>query len=118
MRARLFWGLLLLAATVVLPASADEKLGIVVSPRMSMAPATVRIRFNIERHADNRVFNVAMDCGSFYRSSTIPIDGENGPATVTVEYDNLPQGEYVVSGVLMGASQHRRAAATREMVVN
>ena len=118
MRVRLFCGLLMfVTGAVAVPAGGKEKLGMAVSPKVSYAPATVRVRFNIERHADNRMLQVAVESGGYFRSSTIQIDGEDGPAAVTMEYDGLPPGEYVIAGFLMDASQHNRAVASRETTV-
>ena len=118
MRVRLFSLLVILVAGAgAEPASGTEKLRMAVSPSVSFAPAIVRVRFNIERHADNRMLHVAVESDSYFRSSTIQIDGNDGPATVSLVYESLPPGEYVIAGFLMDASQHNRAVAHRETTV-
>lgn len=118
MRVRLFCFLVILVAgAVTVPASGTEKLQMAVSPKVSYAPAIVRVRFNIDRHADNRKLEVAVESGGYFRSSTIQIDGDDGPATVAIEYEGLPPGEYVIAGFLMDASEHNRAIASRRTTV-
>ena len=44
-------------------------------------PATVRVTAIVERDAQNRAMEVVADSDGFYRSSLIPLEGENAPRT-------------------------------------
>jgi hypothetical protein len=107
-------GLLLVAA---LPLNAGEPLMMTLSPPMSAAPATVRVRLIIEPDSSNRALEVVADSADFYRSSLIELDGERAPRMAVVEYRSLPGGDYVISGTLSDVTGHARAFVSREIVV-
>jgi hypothetical protein len=82
---------------------ATEKLALRVTPNVSSAPSTVRVKATVTRSADNRWLRVEADSGAFYRSSDIQLDGENAPVVTELELKNLPSGEYTVTAVLRNA---------------
>jgi hypothetical protein len=81
-------------------ASEEEKLSLRVSPNVSSAPTTVVVRAMVTPDADNRWLVVEADSGSFYRSSSIQLDGDNAPLVSEFTLRNLPSGKYAVSAVL------------------
>jgi hypothetical protein len=83
-------GLLLAAA---LPVTAISPLRMSVSPAMSTAPSTIRIMMRVEPDAKNRALEVAADSQDCYRSSVIPLDGQDAPRTFMLEYPALPGGD-------------------------
>jgi len=110
----LVFGVLLIAMPMV---NGGELLTMAVSPVQSIAPTTVRVRIRVEPRAENRVLEVAADSGNYYRGSTIPLDGDLAPATVTLSYPNLPEGSYEVVCVLIDNTGHRRATARAKLSV-
>jgi hypothetical protein len=81
-------------------ASATEKLTLRVTPNVSSAPAIVIVKATVTRDAGNRWLRIEADSGTFFRSSSIQLDGENAPVVNEVKLSNLPGGEYAVSAVL------------------
>ena len=73
-----------------------------VSPVVTFAPAFLTVTVAVEADADNRSLQVVAESPDFYRSSQIPLDGQNAPRLSRFEFRNLPTGLYSVSGVLMG----------------
>jgi hypothetical protein len=98
------------------PLGSTERLTMKVSPSMTVAPGFVRIEARVERDPSNRVVRIIAESDDFYRSSDIPIDGENGPAIATLDLRRLPTGTYHVTGILVG-TDGQRAAATRVLRV-
>jgi hypothetical protein len=49
------------------------------------------------------------DSPEFYRSSQIQLEGDRAPKTVTIEYPNVPGGEYEVTSVLVNSMGRERA---------
>jgi hypothetical protein len=97
---------------------AKEPLAIRVSPAFSLAPANVVIRTSVEPDPENRSIEVIADSAEFYRSSTIPLEGDRASKTMRVEFRSLPPGNYDRTVTLIGADGHRRAIAqTRVNVV-
>lgn len=102
----------LCAATITLLSVAsgdatENRLRIDVSPRVSTAPAAVRVRAFVTPDAANRALEVVADSDTFYRSSLVPLDGANAaPITETV-FKNLPGGEYQVTVALVAADGGR-----------
>ena len=96
--------------------AADTKLRIDVSPRISSAPAVVRIRAIVTPDETNRVLHIVADSGSFYRSSMVPLDGANAALVTEMTLKNLPGGQYDVTVVLVDANG-RRTSDRRDVVV-
>ena len=85
----------------------DNRLRIEVSPRISSAPAAVRIRAYVTPDSANRALQVVADSGSFYRSSLVPLDGANAALITETIFKDLPGGEYEVSVALVAANGGR-----------
>jgi hypothetical protein len=93
--------------------TANERLSIRVSPKVSFAPANMVVRTSIGPDAFNRAVEVVADSDSdqFYRSSLVQLDGDRAPRTGIFEFRSLPPGEYEVKAVLIGADGRARAIA-------
>lgn len=98
-----------LIVLTVLPVDGGEPLKLAVTPAHSFAPATVKIRARIEPSAENRVLAIVVDGADFYRSSEIPLDGDQAPRTVELQFTALPGGDYDVYAVLTDGVGRRRA---------
>ena len=99
----------LCAATITLLSVAsgdatENRLRIDVSPRVSTAPAAVRVRAFVAPDAANRALEVIADSDSFYRSSLVPLDGANAALITETVFRDLPGGEYQVSVALVDAN--------------
>jgi hypothetical protein len=99
---------LALATTTV---GGKEAVAIHVSPTVSFAPANLVIRTRVEPDDDNRAIEVVADSGEFYRSSTIPLEGDGAPKTTSFEFRSLPAGEYDVTAAVIGIDGQRKALA-------
>jgi hypothetical protein len=100
---------LTLAATTAL--GATQSLAVRVSPAVSFAPANLVIRTQVDPDADNRSLEVVAESADFYRSSTVPLDGDRAPKTTQFEFRSLPPGEYAVSVIVTGADGRQRAVS-------
>jgi hypothetical protein len=113
--------LVLIAATAVLgvaPGSAaDDRLRIEVSPRISQAPAQVRIRAMVTPNAENRGLRIVADSGDFFRSSYLALDGADAALTTETSFKNLPGGEYEVTVMLIDAEGHQTNVDRRTIMV-
>ena len=101
----------------VLPAGSGQRVTLTLSPAHAFAPATVRIRARIEPNADNRVLTIVADGPNFYRSSDVPLDGEEAPRTVELWFKDVPAGDYEVSANLTTTSDRQRVTARSSMTV-
>jgi hypothetical protein len=88
-----------------------------VSPSMSAAPATVRIRVTVAPNADNRALAISALSETFLRSSEVPLAGDHAPRTIFFEYPSLPEGKYEVRSVLVGTGGQPRATAHADIIV-
>jgi hypothetical protein len=88
-----------------------------VSPAVSWAPATLRIRATVAPDAANRAIAIIADSDDFFRSSEVPLEGEQAPRTTLIEYRNLPPGTYEIHGVLVGSRGKELAVAHRTVTV-
>lgn len=83
-----------------------------------MAPANLTLRFSVAPDSANRALEVIADSDGFFRSSEIPLEGDNAPRTVFLEYRALPPGIYHISGVLLGTRGKERAMTEKTATVN
>jgi len=106
----------LLLAFVAGP-DASEPLSMAVSPAQSFAPTILAIRVHVDPDPDDRALEVVAESGVYYRSSRIQLDGTEAPRTISLEFRNVPGGEYDVSGVLLNSSGHERAVVRKHASV-
>jgi hypothetical protein len=112
--------ILLLPALLLLTtfsAAGDGHLTLVVSPLMSFAPSSLTIRTRLVPHTDNRSLDIVAESTDFYRSSRIPLEGDHAPAVITVQFRDLPTGDYQIYSVLTDASGGQRAIAQQRVRV-
>jgi hypothetical protein len=111
----------LVVATAVLCAAsgsaADGRLRIEVSPRISQAPAQVRIRAIVMPSAENRGLRVVADSGEFFRSSYLPLEGADAAPITDTSFKNLPGGEYEVTVTLVDSQGHATNVDRRTIMV-
>src|SRR5256885_12266939 len=112
-----FHALAALTMLAAAPVEAGERVSVRVSPAHALEPATVRVTTVVERDARNRATEIVADSDDFYRSSLIPLDGENAPRTTTIDFEALPSGEYEVRVVLLDAGGRRRATVAQGLNV-
>jgi len=79
---------------------ATEKLSIRVTPNVSSAPSNVIVKAQVARHPDNRWLHIEADSGTFFRSSSIQLDGDKAPLMTEFRLNSLPGGNYTVVAVL------------------
>lgn len=109
----------LMAALIVASGDAAvSPLRIEVSPRISSAPAVVRIRAIVAPDAANRALHFVVDSGAYYRSSMVPLDGANAAAVTEMTLKNIPGGDYEVTVALVDASGRPRTTDRREVTVS
>jgi hypothetical protein len=97
--------------------ASDSRLRIEVSPRISQAPAQVRIRAMVAPSAENRGLRIAADSGDFFRSSYVALDGADAAAITETSFKNLPGGEYEVTVTLVDAEGHATSIDRRMIMV-
>ena len=97
--------------------AADDRLRIEVTPRISQAPAQVRIRAIVTPSAENRGLRVIADSGEFFRSSYLPLDGAGAAPITDTSFKNLPGGEYEVSVTLVDSQGHATYVDRRTIMV-
>lgn len=82
-----------------------------VMPTVSMSPANVRVTATVERHEDNRRLTVTANSPSFYRSSSMSLNGAQAARTYTRVFTGLPAGQYVIEATIErsdGQAVHQR----------
>jgi hypothetical protein len=100
-----------LIGMTVLPVHGVQTVTLKVTPPKSFAPGNVLIRARIEPSEANRSLAIIADGENFYRSSEIPLEGDQAPKTFELSLQNLPGGEYSVYAVVLDASGHERGRA-------
>ena len=114
MRLALFLTAVFLAAA---PINGSESFKMSVSPAQSLAPAYLRVRVTVEPNAVNRTVAVVAESDAYYRSSEMPLEGEQGPRTLFFEFRGVPSGDYQIRGVVGDAKGHEVATAMQNVFV-
>jgi hypothetical protein len=73
-------------------------------------PATIRITVAVEPNAENRALRIEADGDTLFRSSEVVLEGEGGKRIHTVEFKNLPAGNYTIRAAVLSSAQVRGAA--------
>jgi hypothetical protein len=95
--------------TAVTKSDANECMSMKVSPRQALAPVNLRVSVWVEPNAENRILTIVADSPQFYRSSQIALEGDRAPKTFTIEYPNVPGGQYEVTSALFNSTGRERA---------
>ena len=106
---------LTVALGVVMPASANDRLALRVTPWVSFAPADLRVRATVDQHDDNRAIEIIAESPDFYRSSEVELPGHLAPRTTMIEFRSLPSGEYNVRAIVKG--RNGRALAVTQQTI-
>jgi hypothetical protein len=78
-------------------AHAAARVQVEVYPRVAMAPATLKLTARVERHPDNRLLRISLDCERFYAASEIELEGDRAPRTHQLPLiEGIPAGPCVV----------------------
>lgn len=111
---RIITGIVAILATLCIMGAAAVPAKEIVAIRMPgryySEPATVRIMIAVEPNSANRRLSVEADGDSFFRSSEYTLDGERGQRLHTVEFKNLPAGQYVVRAEVWSNADVRGSA--------
>lgn len=106
-----------LAVIVLLavPAVTQDVVEIRVRGRFFSEPATVRVTVAVEPNAANRALVVEADGDRLFRSSELPLEGAHEQRIHTVEFKNLPAGQYVLRAEVRSSNDVRGLA--EELVI-
>jgi hypothetical protein len=85
--------------------SAQDVVEIRLRGRYFSDPATVRITVAVEPQAENRALRVEADGDRLFRSSEVLLDGERGKRLHTVEFKNLPAGNYTIRAAVRASAE-------------
>jgi hypothetical protein len=110
------------AAAVILSAGAVTLEGrdvveIRLRGRYYSEPATVRVLVAVEPDDANRTLVVEADGERLFRSSEVTLEGDRDQRVHTVEFKNLPAGEYVLRAEVRSASKIRGIDEAQLLVV-
>jgi hypothetical protein len=91
-------------------AHTQERVEIRVRGRFFSEPATVLLTIAVEPDRNNRALLVAADSDRLFRSSEVALDGENSQRLHTLEFKNLPAGQYVLRAEVHSSDDVRGVA--------
>jgi hypothetical protein len=109
---------LLVSVAWVTQVGGKGEISISVSPRVTHVPGTVRVRATVEHNMENRALQIIAESDDYYRSSTVPLDGEKGARITVIQFRGLPLGNYRVIANLLGAGDEIRATVNRDLLVS
>ena len=93
-----------------LPAPAPARLVV-------QSPGTIEFEITIRPTAQTDELRVVADSGTFYRSTTIGLAGEDSQRIHTFEWHGFPAGEYDVVGELISTSGRREVVVRGAVLV-
>jgi hypothetical protein len=101
----------------VAPIHGTDSLKMSVSPAQSLAPAYLRVRVTVEPNAVNRTVAVVAESDDYFRSSEMPLEGDQGPRTLFFEFRGVPSGDYQIRSVVGDAEGHEVASVNQKVFV-
>ena len=110
-------GVLLVGAAGSTVGDADDIVEIRLRGRYYAEPATVQITIAVEPDAVNRALRVEAESERMFRSSEITLAGANEKRIHTLEFKNLPAGDYTLSAQVYSRAE-MRAVATQQLTVS
>jgi len=88
-----------------------------VTPQISFAPATLRVKVQVPPEPANRLLVVTLDGEDYFRSTDIQLDGADAPKTSWWDIPHVPQGDYDLSARVYDSSAHLVSSTHREVIV-
>lgn len=110
-------GILLLSGAASTVGDANDIVEIRLRGRYYAEPATVQVTVAVEPDAVNRALRVEADSERMFRSSEIVLSGAGEKRIHTLEFKNLPAGEYTLSAQVFSRNE-MRAVATQQLTVS
>lgn len=92
----------LLATTT--PGSASQVVELRLRGHYFSEPATVQMVIAVEPDAANRTLRIAADGDRMFRSTEVNLSGQSDKRLHTVEFKNLPAGEYELRAEVLSSS--------------
>jgi len=106
-----------LMTTGARPGQAKEVVEILLRGHYFVEPATVQITVAVEPDAKNRSLRIEADGERLFRASQLSLDGATEKRIHSVEFKNLPAGNYILRAEVLG-SEDVRGMAEQELVVS
>lgn len=106
-----------LMTTGARPGHAKEVVEILLRGHYFVEPATVQITVAVEPDAKNRSLRIEADGERLFRASQLSLDGATEKRIHSVEFKNLPAGNYILRAEVLGA-EDVRGMAEQELVVS
>lgn len=106
-------GMFLVAALVgagAMRGDASDVVEIRLRGRYFIEPATVQIVVAVEPDAANRALRIEADSDQMYRASDLTLSGADEKRLHTVQFKNLPAGEYMLRAEVLSNSGVRGMA--------
>jgi hypothetical protein len=107
-------GLVVVSAVAL---SAGESLKVRVGSRISMAPADATVYVTLPSQSDNRTLIVSVESDSFFRSSSVQLDGEESAHLMMINFRQLPAGSYDIAAHVIGSNGRTKEVAHCELEV-
>ena len=107
----------LLATITIVKIAAAAPMTMTVAPYLAFAPADLRVRVDVPRSSQNRTLVIVAESDEFYRSSEMPLEGEDAPRVIEVQFRSLPNGQYSVLGETRDQNGRTLAAVHQEVRV-
>ena len=82
---------------------ANEVVEILLRGRYFVEPATVQVTVAVEPDAQNRSLRIEADGERLFRASQLTLDGASEKKMHSVEFMNLPAGNYTLRAQVLGA---------------
>ena len=106
-----------LVAADTVPGYGTEVVDILLRGRYFTEPATVRVMVTVEPDAQNRALRIEADGDDLFRASELTLTGASCRRFHSMEFKNLPAGQYTIRAQVLSAHGVRAMAEQRLLVV-
>ena len=106
-----------LITTGTRPGHAKEVVEILLRGHYFVEPATVQMTVAVEPDAKNRSLRIEADGDRLFRASQVALEGAEAKRIHSVEFKNLPAGNYILRAEVL-SNDDVRGMAEQELVVS
>ena len=99
------------------PLSADDPIALSVRPAVAKYPGSAELKVLVSRNERNRSLQWEIEGGTFYRSSSIQLNGESAPRSHTFRVRGLPGGDFEVRAIVRRSDDSTAVVSSRIKVV-
>ena|SRR5437867_7484253 len=106
------------AAATKVDGSPVKRLMVRLNARFGVQGSDMRALVQVEKNSINRLLRIVVDSENYYRSSDVPLDGEQSAVSHFFTLNNLPAGSYAFLAIVYDRSGERSRVEQSFLIIS